>query len=309
MHLAETRATERSTDPMKTRFWRPYRPTYSRLRRLSYVAGILPSVVVLGVYVFLLGTALVSALTDEGGGVSLTHVSQVLADPLFRQGLGYNLLIPLVSVALETAIGVGMAFWFLSIGRNTTFWRTIAIMPFALPEIVYLFTMKLLFREHGYLNSLLSGSFADSSLIGWLQPGGALIVATVIVLDAWRVTPFVFLLVYAALEQLPQAYAEAARLDGASRWNVMRRVQLPLILPALGVALALRSIDAFRIFAAPLVLAGVEGLPVLSTVAYHYQSDLNDQAGANVIALMLTIFLLVSAVVTLWAVNRRRRMA
>jgi len=294
---------------MHTRFLRGYRPRYQRTKKMSYAAAAFPAFVILSIQMVLLGSALLAATTDETGRWTLEHVSRVFADPLFTRGVLYNVIIPVTSVALEALVGVGMAFWFMSVRRRKMLWRTIAVVPFALPEIVYLLTMKLLFREHGYLNSLLVGSFGGSEVIHWLEPGSAVLTGTVILIDAWRVTPFVFLLVLAALEQLPESYAEAARVDGASRWLVMKRIQLPLILPVLGVALALRSIDAFRIFAAPLVLAGVEGLPVLSTVAYHYRTDMNDIAGGSVVALLLTAFLMCGTAAVIWSFGRWRRVS
>jgi multiple sugar transport system permease protein len=285
----------------------PYRLSYARAKRISYAGAVVPALFVISAQVLLLGSALMAASKDELGQWTLEHVSRVFSDPLFLRGIVYNFVVPAAGVFLEALVGVGMAFWFMSVRRQKMLWRTIAVLPFALPEIVYLLTMKLLFREHGYLNSLLVGELGVADSIGWLEPGGGLLVATVILIDAWRVTPFVFLLVLAALEQLPESYVEAARVDGANRWHIMKRIQLPLILPALGVALALRSIDAFRIFAAPLVLAGVEGMPVLSSVAYHYRTDLNDIAGASVVGLVLTLFLVMTGGVALLIISRRRK--
>ncbi|MBE0558125.1 MAG: sugar ABC transporter permease, partial [Proteobacteria bacterium] len=250
----------------------PLRLTYKQIKTISHTGALLPAFFVVSVQVALLASALSTATTDNKGNWTMHHVSRVLADPLFARGVVYNVIVPVASVGLEALVGIGMAFWFMTIRRNRMLWRTLAVVPFALPEIVYLLTMKLLFREHGYLNSILVESFGFHGSIGWLEPGSVLMVTTVILIDAWRVTPFVFLLVLAALEQLPESYVEAARVDGANRWHIMRRIQFPLVLPALGIALALRSIDAFRIFAAPLVLAGIEGTPVLSTVAYHYRT-------------------------------------
>ena len=122
-------------------------------------------------------------------------------------------------------------------------------------------------------------------------------------------TPIVFLIVLAALEQMEESPIEAARVDGASWGQVIRHIQVPLVLPALGVAVALRAVDAFRIFATPLVLVGIEGLPVLTSVAYHYKADLNDPAGANVVALSLALGLVLAASVGLYFFGRKTRVA
>jgi len=282
--------------------------TFLQRQRLAYMGITAPALAFLSLQVLLIGSALVSSLTDAQGAFTTAHLARVFRDPLFLRGVTYNFVIPFLSVAMEAVTGLAMALWFYHIRRGKTFWRTLAIVPFAVPEIVYLLTMKLLFRQHGYLNSVLVASDLTSGAIGWLNPGEGLVVLVVILVDAWRVTPLVFLIVLAALEQMEESTVEAARVDGASWAQVIRHIQVPLVLPALGVAVALRAVDAFRIFATPLVLVGVEGLPVLTSVAYHYKADLNDPAGANVVALSLALGLVVAASIGSFLVGRKERM-
>jgi ABC-type sugar transport system permease subunit len=283
--------------------------TFLQKQRLAHVAVTLPALAFLSVQLVLLASAGASSFTDSQGAFTTAHLARVILDPLFLRGLGYNLIIPVMSVAVEAAAGLAMALWFYHLRRGKTLWRTLAIVPFAVPEIVYLLTMKLLFRQHGYLNSLLIQSDLTSETVGWLDPGGSLLLVVITLVDAWRVTPIVFLIVLAALEQMEESTIEAARVDGASWGQVIRHIQVPLVLPALGVAVALRSVDAFRIFATPLVLVGVEGLPVLTSVAYHYKSDLNDPAGANVVALSLALGLVLAATIAFLLFGRRWRLA
>jgi multiple sugar transport system permease protein len=280
--------------------------TFVRQQRLAYVTLTFPAVAFLSMQVLLLASAGVSSFTDAEGSITYAHVSRVFSDTLFHRGIAYNLLIPVLSVTLEAVFGLSMALWFYHIRRGKTFWRTIAIVPFAAPEIVYLFTMKLLFRQHGYINSALVGSGITSGTIGWLDPGSGLVLIVVILVDAWRVTPLVFLIVLAALEQMDESTIQAARVDGATWGQVIRYIQVPLVVPALAVAVTLRAVDAFRIFATPLVLVGVEGLPVLTSVAYHYKADLNDPAGANVVALTLALGLTLTALIGFYLYGRKR---
>ncbi|MCK5571646.1 MAG: sugar ABC transporter permease [Bacteroidetes bacterium] len=279
--------------------------TFIRRQRLAYVALTFPAVAFLSMQVLLLASAGISSLTDAEGSFTSAHVSRVFSDTLFHRAIAYNLIIPVLSVTLEAVLGLSMALWFYHIRRGKTFWRTIAIVPFATPEIVYLFTMKLLFRQHGYVNSALDGSGVTSGTIGWLDPGSGLVLIVVMLVDAWRVTPLVFLIVLAALEQMDESTIEAARVDGATWGRVIRHIQVPLVVPALAVAVTLRAVDAFRIFATPLVLVGVEGLPVLTSVAYHYKADLNDPAGANVVALTLALGLTLTALIGFYLYGRK----
>jgi ABC-type sugar transport system permease subunit len=281
--------------------------TFDSQRKLTYTVMTLPAIAFFLVLLWPLGIAFHSALTNATGGLSFEHVRNVYTDPLFLRGLEFNALIPIVSVTLEAIVGLSMALWFYHVRRGKTIWRTIAIVPFAVPEIVYLLTMKLVFRQHGYLNSLLLTIGGQDSVVGWLQPESALLTVVVILVDAWRVTPIVFLIVLAALEQMPETYIEASRVDGASWWQVTCLIQIPLVLPALFIALALRAIDAFRIFATPLVLGGVQGVPVLTSVAYYYKMDANDAAAANVAALTLALGLLLASSFVFLFVARRKR--
>ncbi len=273
--------------------------------RLTAWALALPALLVLVLQLVPLASAVRTALTDQQGHPTLRHIFRVYSDPLFLRALWFNLLIPVASVVVEALAGVGMALWFHELRRGKALWRTVALVPFALPEIVYLLTMKLVFRQHGYLNSLLYTFAGQNATVGWLSPGSALSVVVLIFVDAWRVTPLIFLIVLAALEQLPESYVDAAKVDGASRWQLIRLVQIPLILPALLVALAIRAVDAFRIFATPLVLVGVQQVPVLTSVAYHYKVEANDPAAANVAALSLAAALLLATALALTVTRRR----
>lgn len=281
--------------------------TWSRKREMVYLLAATPAVLFLLLQVWPLSQAFYSCLTNEQGGFTLEHVHRVYSDPLFLRGVFYNILIPVVSVSFEAVIGLGMALWFYELRRGKSFWRTVAIIPFAVPEVVYLLTMKLVFREHGYLNSLLFTMGGTEATAGWLDPGTPLMVLVVILVDAWRVTPIVFLIVLTALEQLPTSFIEAARIDGASRWQIATQIMIPLVLPALAVALALRAVDAFRIFATPLVLVGVQAMPVLTSLAYHFQTNKHDRAAANVAALSLAAGLLVVTLMAFLLTARRRK--
>ena len=279
--------------------------TFHRRFHLAAWALALPALVVLGLQIVPLADALRTAFRDQAGHFTFAHVLRVYRDPLFLRAVKFNLLIPVASVALEAVAGVGMALWFYELRRGKSLWRTVAIVPFAVPEIVYLLTMKLVFRQHGYLNSLLYSFGGQNAVVGWLNPGSPLAVLVLIAVDAWRVTPLIFLIVLAALEQMPESYVQAARVDGASRWQLIWLVQIPLVLPALLVALAIRAVDAFRIFATPLVLVGVQQVPVLTSVAYHYKVEANDPAAANVAALTLAAALLIGTVLALILARRR----
>jgi len=161
------------------------------------------------------------------------------------------------------------------------------VVPFALPEIVFLMIMRYVFAPRGYANGALAAIGLPPAQ--WLLPGHAISFVTVVVVDAWHVTPVVFLLLLAALTSIPGEIEEAAQLDGAGRLACFARITLPLLRPALLAAVVLRGLDALRVFATPLVLTGVEGVPVLSTYAYHQWSDYGNDGAAAAAATLLAL--------------------
>jgi ABC-type sugar transport system permease subunit len=246
--------------------------------------------------------ALVLAFTDP-----LTHVFPSLAnfdslrrDPLFWRAVANNAVLPILSLAVELATGLALAL-FLSLrfpGRRVL--RSIVILPFALPEIVVLIVMRYVFASRGYANAALQT--AGVGPVEWLTPGHPTTLLTVVLVDAWHVTPVVFLLLLAGLTAIPEDVQEAARLDGAGAMRRFRFITLPLLGPSLFAALLLRGVDALRIFATPLVLTGVEGVPVLSTYAYHQWSDYGNDMGAAAAASVLAVL---SVTLTLPLLRRR----
>lgn len=242
---------------------------------------------------FLLYPSLYAAkvsLTTKTGQFTLSNFIFILKDPIFWIALRNNIIVPIGSVIFELLVGLGIALlvsreFFL---RGTV--RTIAILPFAVPEIVFLTIMRFIFAEHGYLNAGLLGMGLPQ--IDWLAPNSWLSLVVIGLADAWHVTPIVFLIILSGIESIPRELYEAARIDGASGWNTFTRITLPLLTPFMISALILRSIDAFRIFATPLVLTGFEGAPFISTYAYHFWSDYSNGQIANGAGLILALMML-----------------
>jgi ABC-type sugar transport system permease subunit len=236
-----------------------------------------------------MGYALVLAFTDPVTGrlPSLVNFTQIGHDPLFWRAVRNNAVLPLASVAVELVVGLALALFLSLRFRGRAALRAIVVLPFALPEIVVLTIMRYIFLPRGYANAALAG--AGLPMLDWLSPGSTLAWAMVVLVDAWHVTPVPFLILLAALAGIPDELRDAAQLDGAGALSRLWRITLPLLRPALLAALLLRGVDALRIFATPLVLTGVEGVPVLSSYAYHQWSDYGDDAAAAAAAAVLAL--------------------
>ncbi|MFN2427398.1 MAG: carbohydrate ABC transporter permease [Candidatus Binatia bacterium] len=239
--------------------------------------------------------ALKLAFTDTltGGVPSLANFRRIAADALLMSALVNNVMLAAVSVAAELALGLGLALLFRRRFRGYAVLRAAVVIPFALPEIVYLTAMRYVFAPHGYANSALAA--ASLAPVEWLSPGSWMALLTVAAVDAWHVTPIVFLILASALGAIPEHIFEAARLDGARGWRQLVHITLPLLRPAILAAVMLRGLDALRVFAAPLVLTGVEGLPVLSSYAYHQWSEHGDDAAAAAVSMLLAVLCVITA--------------
>lgn len=239
-------------------------------------------------------------LSFDAGGPSLANYATVLSDPYFWRALANNLIVPIGSVAVEFAIGLGLALLFTARRKAAGAIEIAAILPFAIPEIVMLAIARYLFLPRGYLN----GAMLALGLrpLGWIEPGSALALLTVALVDAWHVTPVVMLILMAGLQTIPGEVYEAARLDGAGPLATFRYLTLPLLGPAIVAALALRGVDALRIFSTTLVLTGAEGVPVISTYAYQLWSDAQRprlaMAASALLALLITLIALAATRLT-----------
>ncbi len=224
-------------------------------------------------------------------GPSLANYSAVLRDRFFWRAFADNLIVPLGSLALEFAAGLGLALLLTSRRKMPAAVEVAAILPFAIPEIVLLTIARYIFMPRGYFNGLLYGFGARP--LGWLAPNDPLALATVIAVDAWHVTPVVMLILMAGLQTVPGEVYEAAALDGAGVLATIRHITLPLLFPAMLGALVLRGVDALRIFSTTLVLTGAEGVPVMSTYAYQLWSDAQQprlaMAASVLLALLITL--------------------
>jgi ABC-type sugar transport system permease subunit len=231
--------------------------------------------------------ALRLAFTDPltGGFPSLVNLAVLWRDSLFWQALVGNLVLPLLTLTIELLAGLALALLFATRLPGRRWLRALVILPFALPEIVFLTIMRWVLAPRGYANAALA--LAGVGPVDWLAPGRPLTFLVVAAVDAWHVTPVVFLVLLAALLAIPAEVEEAARLDGARGFARLAFITLPLLRPALVAAVVLRGVDALRVFATPLVLAGVEGLPVLSTYAYHQWSDYGNDGASAAAAVVL----------------------
>ncbi|HET6469841.1 MAG TPA: sugar ABC transporter permease [Geminicoccaceae bacterium] len=186
--------------------------------------------------------------------VGLANYRALTGDPLVRAGLSNTALFVVVAVAAQMVLGFALALFCSRIGRGQILYRTIFLLPILIPGIVIGAIWKLLFNyDFGLINQALA-------LFGigphdWLGSSGTALLSVIIV-DIWHWTPFCFLLMLAAIESLPQEVYEASKVDGASGWQELWWITLPMLWPAILVTLAFRAMTAVKVFDEVYLLTG-----------------------------------------------------
>ncbi|CAL9280806.1 Trehalose transport system permease protein SugA [Streptomyces sp. SudanB25_2051] len=195
--------------------------------------------------------------------VGLSNYAAVLTSPFWWEAFGVTVLITVVSVAVELVLGMALALVMhrTIVGRGTV--RTAILVPYGIVTVVAAFSWQYAWTPGtGYLAALLPAG--EAPLTEQWPALGLIILA-----EVWKTTPFMALLLLAGLALVPEETLRAAMVDGAGPWQRFTRVTLPLMKPAILVALLFRTLDAFRVFDSIYVLtAGAHGTGSVSILGY-----------------------------------------
>jgi multiple sugar transport system permease protein len=193
----------------------------------------------------------VSTIEFSGGAerwalTPMRNLALLASDEVIRPALANTLLFVVAAVAIEMILGLALALLVAGVARGKGLVRTVMILPILVPPVAIGSMWKLMYNyDFGIFNQALTGIGVPP--MNWLG-STSLALWSVVLVDVWHWVPFVFLILFAAVEALPVDVLEAARVDGATRWQLVRRVMLPLLTPAIVVALLFRTILAFKVF-------------------------------------------------------------
>ncbi|MBL0931019.1 MAG: sugar ABC transporter permease [Alphaproteobacteria bacterium] len=247
------------------------RPDYFAYALLAPVHLMLLAVIALpSLYVFWL------SLNHSGYGTALefaglTNYTKIFADSYFWRATVNTFILVNAVVYAEILLGLALACVFV---RGVPFRKlmfAIVLMPYAVSEVVGVLTWKMLMDPNFGAISRLIENLGLGTFNWSVAPGQGLALITVI--SVWHNLPFTFLLLYAGMLAIPQSIYEASRIDGATRWQTFVRITLPLMVPAILVAIIFRLVFAFRIFSEVWLLT--KGGPARTTevlAVYLYQS-------------------------------------
>jgi trehalose/maltose transport system permease protein len=257
-------AEEAATRPKE----KPYRDRGTLARqqeRLGWLLVLPPLLVIAVIALYPLFETFRLSLTNERLAsaretryVGFENYSDLFADDQFWTSMKNTAIFTVSSVTLETVLGMVIALVIHSNFKGRGLVRTSMLVPWAIPTVVSALLWQWMFNDrYGVINSVLKqlGLMDEDRFFSWsTDPATAL--GAVIAVDVWKTTPFMALLLLAGLQVIPGDVYEAAYVDGASKVQQFIHMTLPLLKPAILVALIFRTLDAFRVFDMIYVLNG-----------------------------------------------------
>jgi multiple sugar transport system permease protein len=249
--------------------------------------------VVYGIWLSLHQYSLLQAgLSRWASPAGLGNYKAALSDADFWSATRITFEFTIASVFLETILGLAMALAMKEAFRGTGLLRTVVLVPWAVLTVVTAIMWKTIFDPNlGFVNQLLGGKTV------WLgsEPQALLVM---IFADTWKTAPFMALLLLAGLQVIPGDIYEAAKVDGATTWQRFTRITIPLLTPALLVALIFRTMDALRAFDLPKVLTnGANGTTTLSLIAQRTFQENRLYGQGSAIAILTFIIVMAVAFV------------
>ncbi|MEN6300988.1 MAG: sugar ABC transporter permease [Anaerolineaceae bacterium] len=230
--------------------------------------------------------------------IGLGNYINLIQDPLFWDTIKRTLYFTFVSVGLELILGIAIAQLIHSHPPGWRFLRSSLIIPWAVPTIVNATMWRWIYNaDYGALNGLLFQLGIIDKYIPWLTyPKTAM--NLVILADIWHSVPFIALILQAALATLPYELEEAAAVDGANAFQRFWSIRLPLLRPAILVALVIRSVEAFRVF--DIIYVITNGGPAFGTVTVSFLTYLETFSYGNIgrgaaVSFLISIFTLIMA--------------
>ena len=206
-----------------------------------------------------------ATINNVGPFVGLQNYTRMFANPEFIEGLTNTAVFTVVSVTLEFVIGLAIALAINRTFRGRGLVRAAVLVPWAFPTVISAVMWRLMLLDQvGIINYVAN---ALGVISGPILSDKTLLVAAAILVDVWKTTPFMALLLLAGLQTIPEDFYEAARIDGASVIQRFTRITLPLLKPAILVAILFRTLDSWRVYDLFWAMSN-RGLESLSTFVY-----------------------------------------
>jgi multiple sugar transport system permease protein len=277
-----------------------------RKRGLEPYLLLLPSLIYLAIFfAWPMIQAFGLAFRGPDGEFTAQFFQRAVNDAAFWPAMRTTLLLVFTIVPLQFIFALIMALLVTSGLRGSSMLIYFYAIPIAVSDLAAGIVWFSIFTERGYLNTVLQGlGFLDRPFI-FLQYGSSWPIIAIILAEIWRATSIVFVILVAGLQGIPKEYDEAAEVFGANWWNRLWHVTLPMLRPSIQVALILRTILAFQVFAVVVALTG-EAVRVLASEAYQWYSIWRNLPVAAAYAAIILVITMITTVIYLRALRTQQ---
>jgi len=255
-------------------------------------------------YSFAVSFQRVSMLENDTSFAGLVNYGELFRDARLWQSLLHTAVITAIALPVELVLGLLMAQLFLERLPGRQVFVSLLVMPTVISPIVAGATWRLLFdNRYGPINQII-GWFAGKPVAALWTVNPDLVYPAIILCEIWQWTPFMFLILLAALSNVDKSLTEAAEIDGAGYWRIFVKIVLPAIWPVMAIALLIRGLDLVRIF--DIIWALTTGGPgtMTETISiYTYVQGFQQFEVSYTAAVAFLVILLLTIIVT-WAIRR-----
>ncbi len=241
--------------------------------------------------------------------IGVQNYTDLIADSYFRDAVGVTVLFTVLTVLLELVLGLAIALVVNARWKGRGAVRAAMLIPWAIPTVISAQMWKWMYNDiYGVFNDILVNKLGilEKSVAFTAEESTSFY--SVVLVDVWKTTPFMALLLLAGLQLIPSDLYEAARVDGATKLQQFTRITLPLLRPAMLVALIFRTLDSLRVFDVFYVMFGSR--PDMQTMATYAQQNLVSISDIGYgSAISVAIFLVIAVFIGLYIVIFRKEEA
>ncbi len=277
-------------------------------RRLGWTPYVLliPSLAYLAIFFATpMSQAFALALQDVDGHWTVASVERMISDPNFRDAVTTTIALVVLVLPVQFVLAMSMALIINARLKGQGLWLYVYALPLGISELAAGIVWVSVFTQTGWLNTILEGfGLIDRPIIWQSAETPWLLIMTIVIAEAWRATSIIMIILVAGLQSIPREFLEAADVYGATTWQKVRRVILPMLRPSLQVALILRTILAFQVFATVIALAG-SGVTVLSREAQRWATGIDNDHVAAAYAGLILILSVSTTLLFLWLLPTR----
>ena len=244
-----------------------------------------------------------------GGVWTFSPFREMYHDIRFGTAVRFTLIFIAIIIPVQFLLALTMALVANSNIRFRTVFLFIFILPLGVSDLTAGLIWSSIFSQHGYLNTILQALGIRHEPYIWINPQHQThLVLEVIAAEVWRSTALITVILIAGLQSIPKEYGEAAEVFGAGFFSRLRTVTLPMLKPAIQVALLLRVVFAFEVFATVLAITG-QGTTTLALESWNWQTNyLNPHVAAAYATLILGLSVAAAGIIMLLLRTRREQL-